>query len=1323
MGGSVLIIDGDQQFAESAQSALEAAGITAHVRPDASLDVVRALRPHVLMLNVELPRGSGFSICSRIRRDKALQKTPILLTSSDTPVEALQRHAQTPDRANDYAKKPLQPGDVVVRIERLLAIAPERPEPEPEPEGPPPLAPPPIPSGAAAPAGGPPPMPPKLRRTDGGGSSPPQAALPEEELWPRAQYDDAIRGAVSPMSQEIRLTGRATPEERIEQLRQQVKQLEQQKRSVQDAWGGIDLRGQELARRVVSLGLEGQAKDGQIQELIGERDRAAQQLEDVRNEFRAFQEEITRIFQEKDAEEQGRLAHYGQLEQSNLALSAQLQEAQERQLDDERRLQIMQEELDYLQTEKDGLEERLAETQTALDEKTRSEADLEARLGTTETVAAERADEVSNLRDQLDDLAINTTEARQAMEAAHAQALADLTERHTQTLAHERAERAEEHGMLVETHSAQLAEQAALHASTVASLRDEAESAYRNLKQVSEDRIHALEVELAETTERMDEQRIQELAEVNQRHADLLDALSGTHEAELAELTEARDDALNRAADLEEVLQGTRVELDAKRVELADTTARLTAERDAARGEAARLSAQVANLSQHEAELEQERSELEQELEETGDALRETRGRIAELEVELAEVRDAGAADSVRLQGLLQAEQTSAAERVASLEDELDQARNDLFERSSTLDALQAAHERLVEAHQELGQQLETTALALEASEATVSEAEVRAAAAEDEQDKLAEQVERLEAQHSRLEAVVRETRQMLESERATIRDLEDELTKVRAALAAAQESVVELEDEVETERLAREALEQAKEIQERARMELEGALDDLEASRDESEAARQAELQAREQLAQHLANTQAHLQAREAALADAEAARLETVRQAEAVRREKNAEISKAERALKTREADMARLEGELAARAQEASVLMDQLAEAQALAADAQAQTRDSDQALAEAHRQLHVMKAQLDASSAAAGDAQTAAANLARARDDALGAAEQARAAAHAAAEDLRTELVAVSSERDQLRVAARTAEARVRKLEGDLKSSRTEVEARGASGSEQARLLATKEQEIAQWQAHAGELRASLEAMQQHLAKVEAERDYAKMRPGKEADADVRKKLAAAQAEVRALHANEHSMRARIDDLEERVNEARFTQESVKGTLQAMERDLAKESRNQKGFTAQYSLLLGKVSRAIAQTRELLEGVEDSHDIPELGAGAVELLEFTGEVEPLEMSSATTHSGPFAPGPRTGGSAEAAGEPFADLVRELRAAAEEDEGPPTFTGPRKGFDESFASEPTTADHAALARRGAGRRGEDEPEEDERDVTEIINLSDLE
>jgi len=59
MGGSVLIIDGDTVFAESVQAALEAAGIGVHLRFDGAFEAVRELRPHVVMVNVELPKGSG----------------------------------------------------------------------------------------------------------------------------------------------------------------------------------------------------------------------------------------------------------------------------------------------------------------------------------------------------------------------------------------------------------------------------------------------------------------------------------------------------------------------------------------------------------------------------------------------------------------------------------------------------------------------------------------------------------------------------------------------------------------------------------------------------------------------------------------------------------------------------------------------------------------------------------------------------------------------------------------------------------------------------------------------------------------------------------------------------------------------------------------------------------------------------------------------------------------------------------------------------------------------------------------------------------------
>src|SRR5215470_12703392 len=127
MSGVVLIVDADQGFTESAQGALEAEGVTVHVRDDASIDVVRRLKPTVMVVSVELPKGAstGFSICSRIRRDRELRTLPILLTSSEASVEALKKHAQSNDHADDYARKPIAIPDVVARIGRLLSNAPD----------------------------------------------------------------------------------------------------------------------------------------------------------------------------------------------------------------------------------------------------------------------------------------------------------------------------------------------------------------------------------------------------------------------------------------------------------------------------------------------------------------------------------------------------------------------------------------------------------------------------------------------------------------------------------------------------------------------------------------------------------------------------------------------------------------------------------------------------------------------------------------------------------------------------------------------------------------------------------------------------------------------------------------------------------------------------------------------------------------------------------------------------------------------------------------------------------------------------------------------
>jgi hypothetical protein len=59
MPGTVLIVDADLAFTEPTQQALEAQGLTVHVRDDAPIDLIRKLRPHVMMVNVELPRGAS----------------------------------------------------------------------------------------------------------------------------------------------------------------------------------------------------------------------------------------------------------------------------------------------------------------------------------------------------------------------------------------------------------------------------------------------------------------------------------------------------------------------------------------------------------------------------------------------------------------------------------------------------------------------------------------------------------------------------------------------------------------------------------------------------------------------------------------------------------------------------------------------------------------------------------------------------------------------------------------------------------------------------------------------------------------------------------------------------------------------------------------------------------------------------------------------------------------------------------------------------------------------------------------------------------------
>ena len=478
MSETVLIVDGDVSFAESAQGALEAQGLTVFVEDDAPNHLLKRLKPNVLLLNVELPRSesAGFAICSRVRKDPDLKTLPIVLMSGQSMAAAFDQHAKRPDCADDYLLKPLDLAEVVERVGRFVALPgpgetiadpdmeeefesftdPEATVAGPIPDneatgetqsgsddntssddsdsGPPQRATsrsqaPPLPITATPPPSGPP-SPPPLRRREPA----PDRIQDVDELWPRAELEAELRSRLDASEPTPPSKRKPTPEERVAFLRQLVNHYKTKVVAVDEAWATMHERGIGLARRVVVLSTDLKTREDRLEEIIRDREGTRQRLNERETELRDFRDKITAIFQEKDQEEQERLQYLQGIESENARLGAELKEAQERHSDDETRLRILQDELDQVQTKYEELEHRLHSASQSIQSNDDKLRDTVARLDMTQAVATERAEEIDDLRSQLDSLAISAEKEQRQSTEAHRAELERVSDELNQTI-------------------------------------------------------------------------------------------------------------------------------------------------------------------------------------------------------------------------------------------------------------------------------------------------------------------------------------------------------------------------------------------------------------------------------------------------------------------------------------------------------------------------------------------------------------------------------------------------------------------------------------------------------------------------------------------------------------------------------------------------------------------------------------------------------------------------------------------------------------------------------------------------------------------------
>ncbi len=85
-----------------------------------TLQKVKAWQPDLILLDIMMPKISGFEVCKRLRADKTLSDVPILMvTALDQPSD-IERAVDA--GADDFLTKPINKIELLLRVRSMLKV-------------------------------------------------------------------------------------------------------------------------------------------------------------------------------------------------------------------------------------------------------------------------------------------------------------------------------------------------------------------------------------------------------------------------------------------------------------------------------------------------------------------------------------------------------------------------------------------------------------------------------------------------------------------------------------------------------------------------------------------------------------------------------------------------------------------------------------------------------------------------------------------------------------------------------------------------------------------------------------------------------------------------------------------------------------------------------------------------------------------------------------------------------------------------------------------------------------------------------------------------
>jgi len=117
---SILVVDDHEQNLELLQAYLEDVGCRVRPARDGreAIAAVEAEQPDLVILDVMMPKMSGFQVCSSLKGDPKTRDIPIVMVTALSDVGDVERAVES--GADDFLTKPVHKIELVTRVKSLL---------------------------------------------------------------------------------------------------------------------------------------------------------------------------------------------------------------------------------------------------------------------------------------------------------------------------------------------------------------------------------------------------------------------------------------------------------------------------------------------------------------------------------------------------------------------------------------------------------------------------------------------------------------------------------------------------------------------------------------------------------------------------------------------------------------------------------------------------------------------------------------------------------------------------------------------------------------------------------------------------------------------------------------------------------------------------------------------------------------------------------------------------------------------------------------------------------------------------------------------------